>query len=598
MSGVLGEKNRQKLAETFLTPTTWKYYCESISDNNCTSNDDGVAVRAPESDGEDGRFFADGLYTGYFRMTDKNNCTLNPKTCTGHFADFPCGWTSYFAQQSYHLNISLESNGKEANTSGYTYGELVDIWYAANATKSNVIGLWWRPEAMFQRFLGTDSELVKVTLPTTTDECLANQIRREDHCSSDFTTRVGDARGACTEKFAFGEKFITSALFESTYGAEEAVRNPGYDVIQRFQMTPYEQSVMIDYMNELNNPREAVCKWVSENIERIESEFIPPTYPREVKSRPTRGPLFFVSMTFACIAMVFVAAVIVGVFVNRKKRVIICAKIQFLFLLLSGSSLVSLGALVTSLPPTKASCIASIWLVNIGYTLELVPLIVKVAAINKLLNAAEQLRRETVRERNLYLAVFLILFFVMVFLGIWTGIDKPQSQQEYELVLGNENPIVFINNYCSSKNQAWEMAAVGWFVLLLACESALAFQSRGIHSEYNESQILGLMIYAHTVFVIFRSITLFVNFGNKMYTGQVRSLIYSFDTIINMCIYFVPKLLAKDVASSSFERVGTSIGISIASNRTSIGKSIASNRPSEDPSIRSKKESIAYTKSG
>ena len=92
--GLQGEHNRQKLAETFKRPTTWHDYCMEVSVNNCTV-DDGVAKRAPQTDGEKQSMFQEGDYIGHFRMTDENNCTLNNNTCTGHIADWPCGWMSY-----------------------------------------------------------------------------------------------------------------------------------------------------------------------------------------------------------------------------------------------------------------------------------------------------------------------------------------------------------------------------------------------------------------------------------------------------------------------------------------------------------------------
>lgn len=90
--GLSGETNRRKLAETFKRPTTWKKYCEDVSVDKCSS-DDGVAARAPQNEFEEESMFADGVYTGYFRATEENDCDNFPDSCTGHIADFPCGWT-------------------------------------------------------------------------------------------------------------------------------------------------------------------------------------------------------------------------------------------------------------------------------------------------------------------------------------------------------------------------------------------------------------------------------------------------------------------------------------------------------------------------
>ena len=65
--GFAGEENRRKLADTFKRPTTWEDYCTLVSSTNCTVND-GVATRPPNEDGsEDGKYFSEGSYTGYFR---------------------------------------------------------------------------------------------------------------------------------------------------------------------------------------------------------------------------------------------------------------------------------------------------------------------------------------------------------------------------------------------------------------------------------------------------------------------------------------------------------------------------------------------------
>lgn len=97
-TGLVGEENRQKLAETFKRPLSFQEYCEEISATNCTVPDD-VAIRYPKHlanwsitelyskhwyEEELWRYFVPDAYTGYFRYTDANNCTLNPKTCTGH----------------------------------------------------------------------------------------------------------------------------------------------------------------------------------------------------------------------------------------------------------------------------------------------------------------------------------------------------------------------------------------------------------------------------------------------------------------------------------------------------------------------------------
>lgn len=151
-----GDSNRQKLADRFKRPITFKVYCSLISATNCSVPDASV-TRPPVKDGsEDGKYFLLGVYTGYFHATEENDCIKNPN-CTGHYADYPCGWTSYFLQQSRHLNIALKGVI-------YNYNELVEIWFAANATKSDLIGLWWQPDATYSNLAGADGEMMEVSV--------------------------------------------------------------------------------------------------------------------------------------------------------------------------------------------------------------------------------------------------------------------------------------------------------------------------------------------------------------------------------------------------------------------------------------------------
>ena len=137
--GLAGEENREKLAKAFKRPTTWKEYCDEVSLDGCAT-DDGVAARPP-AEAEETSMFKAGVYTGHFRSTDANNCTgyPNKSTCTGHFADYPCGWNSQAPQQIYHNNIALRSDGLADHRGGYSYSQLIGIWRAANATKENVM---------------------------------------------------------------------------------------------------------------------------------------------------------------------------------------------------------------------------------------------------------------------------------------------------------------------------------------------------------------------------------------------------------------------------------------------------------------------------
>jgi len=140
--GMVRPENRELLADLFKRPTTFMDYCEQVSPDNCTTPDD-VANRAPRNEAEANRMFLKDVYTGHFRHTEKNNCTIFPDNCTGHIANYPCGWNTNMEINTYHLGIPLDpNNGENGTPGGYSQDQLMEMWDAANATRSHLIMMW------------------------------------------------------------------------------------------------------------------------------------------------------------------------------------------------------------------------------------------------------------------------------------------------------------------------------------------------------------------------------------------------------------------------------------------------------------------------
>ena len=202
--GLAGEERRRKLADIFQRPTKWGDYCSQVSVTRCMEPD-GVAKRAPANEAEAGLYFDAQDYTGHFRKTEESDCDAHPDTCTGHIADFPCGWSSFVQQQTYHLGIPLTSSGNEPGCRGYNYGEFLGIIDAANATKSNLIFQWWQPDVLHNKFQGTDAEFQAVGMPLPTLDCIEHTVSSVDRCDPDPVVRRGSAEGACGEVSTFSK---------------------------------------------------------------------------------------------------------------------------------------------------------------------------------------------------------------------------------------------------------------------------------------------------------------------------------------------------------------------------------------------------------
>ena len=298
--------------------------------------------------------------------------------------------------------------------------------------------------------------------------------------------------------------------------------------------------------------RAATCDWLVDNWEEMEPQLIPRTYPRVSKDDESQyhEPFFYTTLGLAAVALAAVIVAAALVFHMRNRRVIRHAQIEFLWLLLAGLLLVSLGALLSIMPPTNATCIITIWLTNLGYTLELVPLIVKVAAIQKIISATRQMKRVKLGRKHLFGVVFGLTFLVVVFLVIWTALDAPHKQSNYalsDMTTGQRETVVLMTHFCLSDSDIWQYLSALWHSLLLLTATVLAFQIRKLQTDFNETHTLALMIYSHFVFVCLRMITFSLEAGgNEADIARYRSLIYSSDVITTIVVYFCTKFISKN----------------------------------------------------
>jgi hypothetical protein len=590
--GLQGEENREVLAQAFKRPTTWLDYCTQVSTNNC-SVPDNVAVRSPQSStDEEAQYYNEGNYIGYFRYTDENDCELHPTNCTGHMADFPCNWDSFVQSQIKYLNIPLKSSGPDEPIGGYSYSQLVELWKAANATKSNLIMHYWTPEPLVQKFVDTEAEFIRITMPPPSQLCADSRRPEKFQCSLNDTLRYGVKEGTCEESAKNLYKLIVGNLYDVIYNDQipEPIRSPAYDALRLFELSELQLGQIFDYLyksssasyfgsenwSNISNSttmtnvrnitaRDAVCRWVIENLDTLQT-FVPRTYPRMLHStssgstssdsessnnkvKPDKQVFSAISITLGCIATSLVLFMWYMVYKNRSLRAMRFAQIEFLYLLLGGLLLVGIGSILVGLHPSNATCITAMWFINFGYTLEFVPLIVKVAAVNKLIGSARRFRRVVLSRRSLFSAVLAISAIIFIFLVLWTIYDPPTKNEEYVLsnVVNDDGyTMIDVTYFCSSESGMWDYIAVGWNTLLLLCASVLAFQTRTLQKDFNESQTLAFLIYSHFVFVVLRLITVILQQWSGTTTSVetlvgLRSLLFSIDTIATIFIYFVPK---------------------------------------------------------
>ena len=394
------------------------------------------------------------------------------------------------------------------------------MWHAANATRENLIIMWWTPEPLYQRYLGTDAEMQYIMMNPYSLECSkAKEDFLDESCEANLTDRVGPPGASCANPSQPLSKLVTGKMYDFLHnsGIPDPAINPAYEMMRRFQFSEQQLGQLFDLWESEPSPRDAVCKWAVDNLDYLLG-MVPSSYPRAVQEEP-HSAFGYAMIGLGTFATLVVLATAFMVAKKKDKPSVKYAQLDFLYMLLCGSVLVGIGAILSSVPASDGSCIVSSpsleltnrisfalvhpfsvflskqsteWFINIGYTLELLPLVVKAAAINKMMSAARSMRRVSLNRNNLYKVVAGIVLLMAVFLATWTGVDPPQKTAEYELTdqtTESMEQVVGVTYFCSGGNSnGWQYAAVGARLVLLICASVLAFQTRNVISTFNESR--------------------------------------------------------------------------------------------------------------
>jgi hypothetical protein len=532
-----------RLAGIFKRPTTWLQYCDEVSETKCNKTDD-TASRRPIDKAEEKKYFAgEGLYKGHFRATNENNCTLNPSNCSGFLFGFPCHWTTQRHTQLFWNDIAVNW------TASFTYEDLSQIFQAANATRSHIFIEWWYPEPRIENYQ-------RIQLPDASRECIDNRIERET-CLLNETELRGSQKGACDYFPKPVQRIYNSKLSQMSNGYEEVQRSPAYEFLRKFKISDFDMRDILNNWMSLGfdqynyDPREAVCSWVSNNLENGTNliQYAPQGYPRQIvtstsMTEPSNMILSSLNMGLAIIISLGVMSAGLATYYHRKTPVMKCAQPHFLYLFCLGFFFVPIGSLFYIISPkSDCSCMFRHWFVLTGYTLGRVPLLVKVAAINKMALDSQRYQRREITQTRLFIIVGLLLVITILFLSVWSIYDPDIVQESMALRTGTPSVDVYI--YCSSSKKIWRTVSYVWESMYILGSVILAHQSRNVVQEFNESKDLVKMAYVSSMFLVFR-LMISVSTNNMVEAflrGQVTGLFLSLDAFLNIFVYFGPKFL-------------------------------------------------------
>jgi len=395
-------------------------------------------------------------------------------------------------------------------------------------------------------------------LPPPTQECLAARVWLP--CGAEREQLRGEAEGSCDYPTQILKKFIALGVKESSANPDlpEVLWSPAHEAISNLQITNFQygeiwnnipQASSGDYNFDI---REATCQFFVDNIELME-QFIPKTFPRTVEMEDFGGnPLMISAVSIGGVAGGLVLFFCVLVYLKRKTKILYYAQVEFLCLLLVGSLLVVVGGMMMASPPTSGTCIATPWMTNIGYALQLAPLAQRALAISRLAHKGKQMRRVRLRTASIYRVVLIAVGVVAGLLAAYTVLDPSVPRQQYEFsgtVDENGETVVVMKETCSSISQVWTVAGLIWQALLLFPALIVATVASRATGDMNDTKHLAATLLVHALFLILRAAVLIIwNEENVESVIGATSILLSLDIILSSSVYFFPKLLQRSDA--------------------------------------------------
>ncbi len=153
-----------------------------------------------------------------------------------------------------------------------------------------------------EKYVGTPFAFQRVAFPAVTEECLQyrNKELSGSRCSDDPLERIGEKIGSCDYAAVPVKKVMSVGLRTSAYSVPEARRSPAFEFLKQIYMPQYSLTNILRHF-EPNQPREAVCEWVYDNLETL-LRYAPTGYPKDVSIHEYHA-LTYSAYVFAGIAL-------------------------------------------------------------------------------------------------------------------------------------------------------------------------------------------------------------------------------------------------------------------------------------------------------
>lgn len=218
-------------------------------------------------------------------------------------------------------------------------------------------------------------------------------------------------------------------------------------------------------------------------------------------------------MGYVLFTVIAVATLVLSVWthLNRKKRVIKASQPFFLQMILIGVFIFGSTMITLSFDPDKhsqktmdASCMASPWLLTIGFTTMFSAMYAKLWRINRIFHHPNAFTRIKVTERDVLKPYFVLLGMNVVTLSCWTALAPVTYQRRNNDGTDDWNRVISTYGVCTSYSEENSRPAnsfIPYLVIIVIINLGLlitaniqAYRARSIQTEYSESKYIALIM--------------------------------------------------------------------------------------------------------
>ena len=196
-------------------------------------------------------------------------------------------------------------------------------------------------------------------------------------------------------------------------------------------------------------------------------------------------PILFFSVLI-CIGIV---ATIIYIQINATAKHILRSTPIFLVLICIGGLISFAGVFASSTSNTWLTCSISNWTQHIGFVMSFGSMILKSYRINIIFNSKPS-QISVITNFGLIARLAAALILVIIYLIVWTVANLPIPVSVYSY--SNYNLTVSISQVCPTSLFSQYLLIIE--LLFLIYGAYIAYRTRKVPSDYNESQYLGIAV--------------------------------------------------------------------------------------------------------